>query len=881
MASAFSAMAVTLLCCAAATPMLGPLNSQPHSFNDLRQWHQVLSKAEASSQAIASIGGNARGGGILLMLKLDPQYLTADACARYPQAAPLDPRGCLLFNHDDIKPGSSARTSFNSSLDFLNILNSTALDRWTRGGDANATLAISLCFKGCGGTGCPCAGGTATANWLSLVDDLFAEVNALVASRQLTSLTMILDGAGNPASSTGCLAQRWRPWESLFISGDVPDAAFNSSNSTLGFDRLTILNEPQGASYSIAAAAGFGKFAGSGTDGTGGHPYIIWEPSDAPKIAAAATEYAKSPGAPNPAGLRYAINIDPAQLDVYAAAAIRSGEINASSGGWWDAAARDGGAPSVVLLPQSLSADRRPLLVSTWVQRGGSGVGYAVSLLAAPGSPLIPAGSGSLGLTSYVADVLFHSLSPLVLSNGTSLLVLTTGVASTLPNGTIVGVVREQVFTLSLADSNVTLFSFTGSAPAPVGAPVLIASLTAPMAAIVTACGPGAASGGSPDDIASACRVWAWVPPAEEACLVRAAVFGAPQASPFSLPPAYACIATLPAPPSPLLGNLTGASVDGIALSGAPYALGGSIDSRLGVGLAFSAGGWVFGAAVCVLDASSGGWAGVNNPACWAGGPLTPTGSTFAPLLSHVGAQPSISLVSYPLSASPEGGVSLLVLEAHSSASCPNSEVQNKRADVGVCDGVPVYGSSTPYLAYNYGSVGAWGAQLLRTAGLALPLDTFDARDDRGAAPVLPSPWPGASACDTHVAHGSVGQGRRPNVALFALPAAASATATALKETAPLAVDGGGRLGDGKGSEDGNRGAIRGDGGGTGEGRGAGASPPAFGVVMLFEGVEGAGATLPDPLRCGAPGPLPVGSGTIVLTGWRLAGGAYSGGEGA
>jgi len=249
----------------------------------------------------------------------------------------------------------------------------------------------------------------------------------------------------------------------------------------------------------------------------------------------------------------------------------------------------------------------------------------------------------------------------------------------------------------------------------------------------------------------------------------------------FSLA-ADTCIATVADPSSALLGNITELDVDGLAVALAPYALHGSVDPRVAVAVSFSAGSLVFGAAACVLDSSSGGAAGLNDAACFSGGALT--APTTLPLLSHVGAQPSVALGVVGAGGGGGGGggggnsdVGLALLEAHAKSSCFNSEPRNKDALVGLCDAAPVRFSGASYVAYASAPVAAWAAELLATADLARA--GGGGGGHKSAA--LPTPWPGASCCSTSVAHGSVGTGGAPAAALLALPGGGLAAAVALE----------------------------------------------------------------------------------------------------
>jgi hypothetical protein len=230
----------------------GGIGFQCHSYDDLREWTQIFIKATQ-------------------YLKVDPQWAPQSFCAGQVRANQSDPRGCLLLNHDTLWVG---RTDYNTTDDVLSYLADPAnAGFFTR---PDRRIYLSLCFKGCGSTDtCPCDGAPDSASWLSLVDDFVAAANATI-SRLGLNVEFLLDGNGNPGSAS-CLAQRWRPVNSVFITGDDPDAAFTSNDPALGYDRLQVLNEDTD-SWPGAVAADYGKFVNSS------YTYLIWEPSDQPSI---------------------------------------------------------------------------------------------------------------------------------------------------------------------------------------------------------------------------------------------------------------------------------------------------------------------------------------------------------------------------------------------------------------------------------------------------------------------------------------------------------------------------------------------------------------------------------------------------------------------
>jgi hypothetical protein len=187
---------------------------QLHSYDDLREWSQVLRK-----------GGRS--------IKIDPQYQSAGFCATQPHANHTDSRGCLLLNHDSVV-SSNWYFVLEDVLGFLT--NTSNRDFFNR----SDTFYIALCFKGSGGLFGPCDGTSGANDWLSLVDDFFAAANAAVSENNL-NVQFVLDGDGDPSGGS-CVLQRWRPWVATYISGSDPAQAFYSNDVTLAFDRYQVRN---------------------------------------------------------------------------------------------------------------------------------------------------------------------------------------------------------------------------------------------------------------------------------------------------------------------------------------------------------------------------------------------------------------------------------------------------------------------------------------------------------------------------------------------------------------------------------------------------------------------------------------------------------------
>ena len=218
----------------------------------------------------------------------------------------------MVLNHDT--PSEFVyRNNYNTTNDVV-----ASLSRESFGGAFAAPTnpkTMSLCFKLPFLSPCELlhptviSSNAAVQNWLSLADEFLFNVTQAVHTHNL-SLRVLLDGGSNPGQYP-CLANRWRPLQSMYISGRDPDAAFTSDNRTLGWDRLVVLNEDQ-AHWAFAAQHAFGKFANLS------NPYLVWEPSDESTIRQDTSLYLASTFQ-NPAGMRFATNLDPAQLLTYSA----------------------------------------------------------------------------------------------------------------------------------------------------------------------------------------------------------------------------------------------------------------------------------------------------------------------------------------------------------------------------------------------------------------------------------------------------------------------------------------------------------------------------------------------------------------------------------
>lgn len=780
-----------------------PIRWQAHSFDDLREWPQLFSKANHADN---------------IFVKVDPQWLPASMCASQSRANASDPRGCLVLNHDAVTPTS--RGSMNTTSDLLAFIASPEHAVWFASPASRVT--ISLCFKGCGGATCPCSDDPATASWLSLVDDFVAGANSAVTSRNL-NVEFVLDGAGNPGSAI-CLASRWRPWRSVFITGDDPAGAYTANNASLGWDRLVILNQPLDL-WPSTVASGYGKFVSSAAPFPN-YPFLIWEPSDQPSLIAAANLFQNSSaGGAGPsshaAGLRFAINIDPAQAEVYLAPAADVGSATA----WNNELVPSTTARLPAVASVQLShRDNSLLLASSWIDvasgpmaPGGHGYGSGHELVvavwavpgSAPGSTLLPVINATVVSTTGVVP---DPSAPAAGSLRPCLAAVT--VLESTSNSTLLLASTLTASAAAIAVDTFELIVGSTEGLTPAGSVLL----PLPTATIGFATGVASCSNGSaavlcvavsylPADAASHCALY----------LVLYTIATARREVADSSSTASSWIATVAAAPVCVVAataateaNVSAAAVSagGLSVSLVEYSSPVDGSPALAVAMSYSANGTIFGATACAsIVATSVAATVVNDPLTCFGssspgrprGGDTPAPGTVEPLINHVGSQPGVTVQALQAGGGLPSALSLLLLESHSNGYCPNSETHNKEADVGLCDQVPLRNAGGAYVNYNAGPLHAWAWQLLQ-------------RDDRPMSDA--SSWPGASPCSLTMAHGMVDMGAHP---------------------APLLLT-------------------------------AATAPPSVFAVLVLEGAGTAGVGVADPLLCGAANNATG----LRLDGWQL-----------
>jgi hypothetical protein len=293
----------------------------------LREWPAILAKARAVAWSP--------------WIKIDPHFVFNSSFCQYqnqrsgaprgPFSFPADEpflNGCFVLNHDD--PNLTAPRFYNMTSDLLNWLADPAHQGFFSDLPEQLPLTIALCFKL---SASACSNSSTSLAWRATVQQLYDSANLLLQKvpwLQSNQLQFILDGAAAPTDLNQCLYQLWRPWNATYSftpTSNTPfDAAF-SNNITLGYDRFQVLNQPSFSDDSIGydpqlaalyleffQVFDYAKFAAEPTT----YPMLLWEPSDQATIAAIIAAY-RHPAAPRPppGGLRFAINIDPAQFQVY------------------------------------------------------------------------------------------------------------------------------------------------------------------------------------------------------------------------------------------------------------------------------------------------------------------------------------------------------------------------------------------------------------------------------------------------------------------------------------------------------------------------------------------------------------------------------------
>eukprot|EP00933_Yihiella_yeosuensis_P051151 TRINITY_DN49005_c0_g1_i1.p1 TRINITY_DN49005_c0_g1~~TRINITY_DN49005_c0_g1_i1.p1 ORF type:complete len:730 (+),score=102.52 TRINITY_DN49005_c0_g1_i1:36-2225(+) len=329
----------------AASLSAGRLGYQLHSANDLEEW-----------AAFSKKGGRS--------FKVDPHFVNAATC--YLNGV-TPTHGCFLLSHDYPVPYIS-RNTYNTTKDLTSLV-ARADEIFPRG----SYVRIALCFKTTVfkiSLQQMCSGSTSAArHFLTYVDEFFEQAQAAVAKAAASGIIVefVLDGFLLPE---GCLANRWRPWKSVWVEGRAPDDAFTSNNVTLGYDRYQILNNPEDLSrWKHLATAGvhYGKFQNSS------YPYQLWEPDAQADFFNYEDAYLSGGAGLHKAGYDFAINVDPVLWQTYSATRTKAAYnfcLNCI-GAQKDGVIEPGSRPAIAALQMS---EDLAAVVTAWVDKSSSKV---------------------------------------------------------------------------------------------------------------------------------------------------------------------------------------------------------------------------------------------------------------------------------------------------------------------------------------------------------------------------------------------------------------------------------------------------------------------------------------------------------------------------
>eukprot|EP01112_Ceratiomyxa_fruticulosa_P008252 TRINITY_DN2133_c0_g1_i3.p1 TRINITY_DN2133_c0_g1~~TRINITY_DN2133_c0_g1_i3.p1 ORF type:complete len:687 (+),score=107.61 TRINITY_DN2133_c0_g1_i3:1026-3086(+) len=264
------------------------LTYQIHSYNDLREWNLVLRKGAT-------------------WLKTDFYYMPYSFCKTQSQAA-VDERGCFVLNHDT--PISTRE--YNTSESLLNFVQDNSNLFFE---NPEKKIHIALCFKF---DPYPCTSNELNTNWTSLITSFYDYANTLIDQYDL-NLEFVLDGAATPGGTNPqriCLADLWPKWNATWIVSSDPVQGGFGDNSSLGYNRFQIMNPPSAPIIPplyifYMKDLDYGKFVHRE------YPYLFWEPSDQKTILEASDAYLGNGSLIHEPGFRFAINIDPVQLQVF------------------------------------------------------------------------------------------------------------------------------------------------------------------------------------------------------------------------------------------------------------------------------------------------------------------------------------------------------------------------------------------------------------------------------------------------------------------------------------------------------------------------------------------------------------------------------------
>ena len=284
-------------------PDAADLGWQVHSWNDIREWPQLLQKS------VLAPGYNPAEQ--RLYVKIDPHYMPSLFCDSQLRDLPRGPtkKGCTVLSHDVPLP---VVNNYSTTDDVLATIQQQLASR----GSLNVSLA--LCFKSSPLGVCAASPSEEASDWLGLVDGLLNRAAALQARYPDGGFEVVLDGDATPGGSTAealarkCLFSRWGQFPSTYVPGRDPDEALHSDAGPLA--SFTFLN-PSASASELHTLIGqdFGRF------GASGRPLTFWEPSDEPTIHDLASEYVNATAARMEGGFLFATNQDPVQQELYLA----------------------------------------------------------------------------------------------------------------------------------------------------------------------------------------------------------------------------------------------------------------------------------------------------------------------------------------------------------------------------------------------------------------------------------------------------------------------------------------------------------------------------------------------------------------------------------
>eukprot|EP00055_Hartaetosiga_balthica_P012086 m.57588 g.57588 ORF g.57588 m.57588 type:complete len:724 (-) comp7831_c0_seq1:1712-3883(-) len=265
---------------------------QVHSYNDLRLWPQLIAKS-------------------VTWFKVDPHWMSPQFCESQANVKDAD-SGCFVLNHDT----PSSLRNYNTTEEIVNLMTEKRF-LWYFS-DPSVRIYIALCFKW-DGVDNLCSSLPNATKWRHLLSTFLADANAAIGKYHL-NVEFILDGNATPTNRQ-CLISMYEPLVATWIVGRDPASALIDNNVENGDARFQVNNMPQSSPPASNVlqlqAKKYGKFANSS------YPFLFWEPSSQDDIQNVSATYAKGPLAPH--GLRFATNIDPVQVSLYASSSSQYG----------------------------------------------------------------------------------------------------------------------------------------------------------------------------------------------------------------------------------------------------------------------------------------------------------------------------------------------------------------------------------------------------------------------------------------------------------------------------------------------------------------------------------------------------------------------------